>query len=101
MHDNSTPPAKLIAACEDRGSMQFGDQTLWERIQKNMKAKEQESGYGTGAEPRLMGVPVSEVLEILTLAGREALARHKALGIPIAVWRDGRVVEIPPDEIQI
>jgi len=29
----------------------------------------------------------------------EAIARHKRAGNPIAVWRDGRVVLIPADEI--
>jgi hypothetical protein len=32
---------------------------------------------------------------------RAALRRHKRLGESIAVWRDGRVVEIPPDEITV
>jgi hypothetical protein len=35
----------------------------------------------------------------LRQAVREAVLRHKRLGQPIAVWRDGRVVEIPPEEI--
>jgi len=29
----------------------------------------------------------------------EALAEHKRQGNPIAVWRDGKVVRIPPEEI--
>lgn len=32
-------------------------------------------------------------------AVREAMLRHKRLGQSIAVWRDGQVVEIPPEEI--
>ena len=32
-------------------------------------------------------------------AVREALLRHKKLGNPIAVWRDGRVVWLGPEEI--
>lgn len=34
-------------------------------------------------------------------AVREALRRHKLLGNPVAVWRDGRVVLVPPEEIVI
>jgi hypothetical protein len=30
---------------------------------------------------------------------RDALRQHKAAGNPIAAWRDGRVVWIPPEEI--
>lgn len=101
MHDNASPPARLIAAREGSSPIRFGDQMLWEMIQDRMKAKEQESEYGAGPEPRLMGVPISEVMEIFTLAGREAMARHKALGLPVVVWRDGKVVEIAPEDIQI
>jgi hypothetical protein len=35
----------------------------------------------------------------LVKAVREALAVHKRLGHPIAAWRDGKVVWIPPEEI--
>ena len=30
---------------------------------------------------------------------RAAILRHKALGESIVIWRDGRVVEVPPDQI--
>jgi hypothetical protein len=30
---------------------------------------------------------------------RQAYIRHKKLGLPIVVWENGRVVEIPPEEI--
>ncbi len=32
-------------------------------------------------------------------AARAAILRHKALGESIVIWRDGRVVTIPPEEI--
>jgi hypothetical protein len=34
-------------------------------------------------------------------AVRNALRRHKLLGNPVAGWRDGRVVWIAPEDIQI
>jgi hypothetical protein len=34
-------------------------------------------------------------------AVREALRRHKLLGESIVVWENGRIVEIPPEEIVI
>jgi predicted ABC-type ATPase len=100
IHDNTAPPARLIAAREVGGEVRYGDRILWEVIQGRMTAKEPEAEYGAGPEPRLMGVPISEVMDIFTLAGREAIARHKALGLPIAVWRDGRAVQIPAEEIE-
>jgi len=34
-------------------------------------------------------------------AARDARLRHKQLGVPLVVWRDGKVVEIPPEEIVV
>jgi hypothetical protein len=31
----------------------------------------------------------------------EAIIEHKRKGIPIVVWRDGKVVEIKPDQIEV
>ena len=35
----------------------------------------------------------------LALGVQEAVRRHKLLGNPIAVWQDGQVRWLPPDEI--
>ena len=32
---------------------------------------------------------------------REAILAHKAAGRPIVIWRDGKVVHVPPEEIEI
>ena len=34
-------------------------------------------------------------------AVREALIRHKKLGESIVVWKDGKVVWVPPEEIEV
>lgn len=31
----------------------------------------------------------------------EAISEHRRNGVPIAIWRDGKVVLIPPDEIMV
>ena len=31
----------------------------------------------------------------------KALERHKKLGQSIVVWKDGKIVEIPPEEIKV
>jgi len=41
------------------------------------------------------------VLRALRLAARDAAILHKAMGVPLVVWEDGRVVHIPPEEIVI
>jgi type II secretory pathway component PulJ len=39
--------------------------------------------------------------EALRRAVRQALLRHKRAGNPVAVWRDGRVQWIAPDDIPV
>jgi hypothetical protein len=39
--------------------------------------------------------------EALRLAARDARRLHKALGNPMATWLNGRVVWIPPEEIDV
>jgi len=101
MYDNSSPPAKLIATKESSRPVQIGDTALWQAIQDSMKIMEKEGDYAVGVEPKLMGVPISEITEIFARVARDAFARHKALGYSVVIWRDGKVVEIPPEEIEI
>jgi hypothetical protein len=46
----------------------------------------------------LEGAPIDEALR---KAVREALRRHKKLGNSIVVWRDGQIVHVSADEIQV
>jgi len=39
--------------------------------------------------------------EAFKKAVAEALAEHRLNGIPIAIWRDGKVVLVPPDQIGV
>lgn len=42
-----------------------------------------------------------EVTRRARLAVREALLDHKRAGNPVAVWRDNKVVIVPPGEIDV
>lgn len=42
-----------------------------------------------------------EVEQVLRRAVRQALLMHKRAGNPVAGWRDGKVVIIPPEEIEV
>jgi len=42
-----------------------------------------------------------DIEKILQLAVREALIRHKRIGHPIATWKDGKVIIVPPEQIEI
>ena len=41
------------------------------------------------------------VQKALRDAVQKAIRFHKLMGQPIVVWKDGKVVEIPPEEIQL
>ncbi|MCE5264175.1 MAG: hypothetical protein LLG97_11645 [Deltaproteobacteria bacterium] len=50
----------------------------------------------------ILGLPLSVKAEMaMKEAVAEALAEHKRLGNPIAVWRDGKAVWVPPEEIVV
>jgi len=42
-----------------------------------------------------------EIEAVLRRAVQHALLMHKRAGNPIASWKDGKVVIIPPEEIQV
>ena len=65
------------------------------------------SGRGSKPAPRAK-VDITAILRDRTQvdraierAVREARLMHKKLGNPIAEWRDGRVVIVPPEEIEL
>jgi hypothetical protein len=50
-------------------------------------------------EPQDPTLDVRRILRALRQGVQEALLRHKQAGHPVAVWRDGRVQWLGPDEI--
>ena len=42
-----------------------------------------------------------KVTAALRRAVREALERHRRLGNPVCVWRDGKVVWLSPEELPV
>ena len=42
-----------------------------------------------------------EIDKALKMAVQQALLQHKKAGNPVAAWRDGKVVLIPPSRIKI
>jgi len=51
--------------------------------------------------PTVVEMPISERgLMALKVAVKKVIEEHARQGLPIYVWRDGKVVEIPPDELR-
>ena len=81
------------------GSPQIYDRVIWEAMVKSTEARDEHAAYG--AAPTIMGVPTATITASMEHAVQDARRRHKALGHPIIIWRDGKVVEVPPEEIEI
>ncbi len=44
---------------------------------------------------------IHQAHEAFQKAVAEAIAEHHRNGVPIAIWRNGRVVRIPPEQIEV
>jgi len=100
VYDNSSR-MRLIASRNADGVEQHVDRELWESIVGGSRAIEAERKYPPAAGVNIFGVTAEEALAAARKGVSEALARHKALGQSIAIWRDGKVVVVPPEEIEI
>jgi len=39
--------------------------------------------------------------QALAEARREAVRQHKLTGLPLVTWRDGKIVLVPPDQVDL
>lgn len=46
-----------------------------------------------------IGLLAYQAEKALKEAVAEAIAEHRRNGVPIAIWRNGKVVVVPPDQI--
>ena len=37
----------------------------------------------------------------IVAARRRVIRRHRQLGVPLAIWRGGQVVEVPPESVEL
>jgi len=55
----------------------------------------------TKPPPNVLDLPLEQRAEMaLKAAVEKVIVEHARQGLPIYVWRDGKVVEIPPDELR-
>jgi hypothetical protein len=56
----------------------------------------------TEKKKKLSDIPIGiRAEEALKKAVAETIADHKRAGYPIVIWRDGEVVQIPPEQIEV
>lgn len=55
----------------------------------------------TKPPPNVLDLPLEERAEMaLKAAVEKVIVEHARQGIPIYIWRDGEVVEVPPDKLR-
>lgn|GEM_PF-291775 len=100
VYDNSSR-MRLVARRNASGIEVHYDRDVWATIIGESRAMEEERKYPVAPDVNIFGVTAEEALAAARQGVAEALTRHKALGQSIAIWRDGRVVIVPPEEIEI
>jgi hypothetical protein len=64
-----------------------------------MESSGNDSSSNGAEDPRRLS-ETERIVAAVQKASAEAIRMHKRLGVPIVIWRDGKVVIVPPEEIQ-
>lgn len=97
--NTSGPPARRIAWRDIGGAVHVGDNVLWSQLVTRHMKPRVEQDAARAAPEKLWDS--EDLLEAVNRAVTAALKRHKERGESIVVWRDGRVVTLRPDEIEV
>ncbi len=55
----------------------------------------------TKPPPNVLELPLEQRAEMaLKVAVERVIVEHARQGLPIYIWRDGKVVEVPPEELR-
>jgi predicted ABC-type ATPase len=97
--DNTEQQGHLIASRDVGGNVRVRDNRRWSLLMtRYVKPRvEQEQVAKAVAVPWTS----DDVMDAINVAVTEALRRHKERGESIVIWRDGKVVTLPPEEIDV
>jgi hypothetical protein len=97
--DNTDRPPRRIAWREIGDSVRIGDNPLWRQLTtRYMKPRVEEQQPAAGAEQTWTS---QDIIDAIDRAVRAALKRHKERGESVVVWRNGRIVTLRPEEIDV
>jgi hypothetical protein len=99
--NTAAPPGRLIAWRDSRAELEIADDELWTRlILRYMKPRAEEPTPQAAATEQPSWTS-HDILDAVNRAVTKALRRHKERGESIVIWRDGKVVTVPPEEIDV
>jgi len=104
--DNSNPPGRPVASRRIGTGVRVLDNALWSGLMSRhmKKPRAEQPAVQEAAVPNADLARVFDPDEIIAAINRavtEALRRHKERGESIVIWRDGKVVTLPPEEIDV
>lgn len=75
------------------------DESTWLAIQRQAG----ETGMSPTPPRRVREITMStdDLRESIAKADREVLLRHRAAGVPLVLWRDGKVVHVDPNTVEL
>lgn len=97
--NNTSRPGTPIASRDLGGPLLVGDNQLWNRlVSRYVKPKAE--------EPRVFPHPdqpwtAQDIVDAVNRAVTAAYKRHKERGESVVIWRDGRIVTLRPEEIDV
>ncbi|HEX9432230.1 MAG TPA: AAA family ATPase [Burkholderiales bacterium] len=99
LYNNTMTPARPIAWRDVGDAMEVGDNRLrTQLVARYMKPRTEQPEVA--AAPEKLWTTV-EVTKAVNRAVTAALKRHKELGQSVVVWRDGKIVTLKPEDIDI
>lgn len=100
LFDNAaSPPARRIAWRDVGEAVRIGDNGLGRQLTtRYMKPRVEQQAAVAAAEKLWTS---EDLLHAVNRGVRAALKRHKELGQSVVVWRDGKVVWLKPEEIDV
>lgn len=99
--NTAAPPGRLIAWRDSRAGLEIADDELWTRlILRYMKPRAKEPAPQAAATEQPSWTS-HDILDAVNRAVTKALRRHRERGESIVIWRDGKVVTVPPEGIDV
>jgi predicted ABC-type ATPase len=98
--NNTLAPPRLIAWRDVAKSLKILDHRIWTTLSATYMKPRVEQTQGQLTQDDL-GWNSEDILQAMNVAVTEALRRHKARGESVVVWRDGKVVVLKPEEIDV
>lgn len=99
LYNNTSRPATVVASREGDRPMTVVDDGIWRQLSSRyMKPRVEEEMMSASSEPSWT---VDDITAAVNRAVTAALRRHKQRGESIVQWRDGRIVTIKPEDIEV